>query len=602
MSYRDVASKQVLIWACTAMGARMPVAMAPLALVFLVRERPGGYALGAVLAAAYVVGEIVGAPVLGMRLCPERARPHLAVGLAAGAAGFAGLGALPDASVSLLAVFAFLAGAAPGAATGGLRALLTDLVPERAAAQALSVESILMSGVWAVSPVAVASLALGVAPRAPLLLAAALMASSVAGLWLLPAGWKTDDPQGTEWAGGARLRILAGAWPVYVTGAASLTLLGLAELVPPALLEQRGIAVGWSAPVAGRDGGGRGTGRLPLRPDGLARFGRAPACSACAGSVLRDPRRADSGLGRDRRGLTVSPLLQPAAAGHRQPSPPPAPPANVLAAGSSVMYAAGGAARDSGAGRPRGRPLRLAAAPRPPGRRGPEAVRRAGGVPKPPPFSAARRPCGLLGRTPAPLSASLDRGTRRRRPGTFAISGRPDPRPVCRRGPSTGGAEAGLAGHRVDGQLGGLQQVPARSTRCWVSHWPRLTPTSPLQRPVKGRTDMASCSSTARSWVGSWSVPAPTVALCREQSATTVRSLRLGTGLPPGRRRSGGLPRRGRAGRLRGVRHGLVRVGRAVCGGGADGAGDPAEADDHAGAGARGGLVALAAQWLQWPT
>ncbi|MGW2618990.1 MFS transporter, partial [Streptomyces sp. NPDC001500] len=93
MSYRDVASRQVLTWACTAVGARMPVAMAPLALVFLVRERPGGYSLGAVLAAAYVIGEIVGAPVLGLRLRHARARVHLARGLACGAVGFAGLGA-----------------------------------------------------------------------------------------------------------------------------------------------------------------------------------------------------------------------------------------------------------------------------------------------------------------------------------------------------------------------------------------------------------------------------------------------------------------------------------------------------------------------------
>src|ERR687892_400704 len=110
MSYRDVASKQVLIWACTAIGARMPVAMAPLALVFLVRERPGGYSLGAILAAAYVIGEIAGAP--------------------------------------------------------------------------------------------------------------ALMASSVAGLWLLPAGWGADDTGGDGRTGTSMLRLLTGAWPVYVTGAA----------------------------------------------------------------------------------------------------------------------------------------------------------------------------------------------------------------------------------------------------------------------------------------------------------------------------------------------------------------------------------------------
>lgn len=112
MPYRDVASRQVLIWACTAVGARMPVAMAPLALVFLVRERPGGYTLGAILAAVYVLGEIVGAPVLGMRLRPAHARLHLSVGLAAGAAGFAGPGAFPGAHPAVLGGFAFVVSAA----------------------------------------------------------------------------------------------------------------------------------------------------------------------------------------------------------------------------------------------------------------------------------------------------------------------------------------------------------------------------------------------------------------------------------------------------------------------------------------------------------
>jgi MFS family permease len=131
MTYRDVVSRQVLTWACTAIGARMPVAMAPLALVFLVRERPGGYSLGAILAAAYVIGEIGGAPVLGMRLRPERARVHLAVGLAFGTLGFLGLGVFPDAHPAVLAGFAVVAGAAPAAATGGLRTLLSELVPAR---------------------------------------------------------------------------------------------------------------------------------------------------------------------------------------------------------------------------------------------------------------------------------------------------------------------------------------------------------------------------------------------------------------------------------------------------------------------------------------
>jgi hypothetical protein len=52
MSYRQLATRPVLKWALVAIGARLPVAMTPLALVFLVRDRPGGYALGAGLAAA----------------------------------------------------------------------------------------------------------------------------------------------------------------------------------------------------------------------------------------------------------------------------------------------------------------------------------------------------------------------------------------------------------------------------------------------------------------------------------------------------------------------------------------------------------------------
>lgn len=339
MTYRDVASKQVLVWAGTAVGARMPVAMAPLALVFLVRERPGGYSLGALLAASYVIGEIVAAPVLGMRLRPERARAQLAVGLAVGAAGFAGLGGFPAAPPAVLAAFACVAGAAPAAATGGLRTLLTTLVPERAAAQALSVESILTAAVWAVSPAAVASLALGAAPAVPLRLAAVLMASSVAGLWLLPAAWGA-----TGRVEASLVRVLAGAWPVYVTGAASLTLLGLCELVLPALLEQRGIDIGWSGPLLTGMAVGGGLGAFlhglrswPGRPRAhsvLLMTGTA-GCVTCAALI---PHTAGIAVA-----LVVGGVLQSAAMLTRNLSLREVLPPGALTAGYSVMYAAAGA-------------------------------------------------------------------------------------------------------------------------------------------------------------------------------------------------------------------------------------------------------------------
>ena len=341
MTYRDVVSRQVLTWSCTAIGARMPVAMAPLALVFLVRERPGGYSLGAILAAAYVLGEIGGAPVLGMRLRPERARVQLAVGLAVGTVGFVGLGMFPGAHPVVLAGFAFVAGGAPAAATGGLRTLLGELVPARSVAQALSVESILMAGVWAVSPAAVAGLALGVAPGVPLLLAAGLMAWSVAGLWLLPARWGGAEEEGGE--GHPLLRVLVGAWPVYVVGAASLALLGLSELVLPALLEQRGIGVGWSGPlltgmaVAGGLGafvyGLRGWPGL-LRTRSVVLMAGTSVCVALAAVI---PAAVGIAVA-----LVVGGTLQSGAMLTRNLSLREVLPPGALAAGYSVMYAASG--------------------------------------------------------------------------------------------------------------------------------------------------------------------------------------------------------------------------------------------------------------------
>ncbi|WEV25920.1 MFS transporter [Streptomyces sp. 71268] len=246
MAYRELVTRPVLNWSFVALAARTPVAMAPLALVFLVRERPGGYTLGAVLAAAYVVGEVVGAVALGARLNSARARPHLALGLAVGAAAFAALGCAASAHPVLLGALAVVAGGAPAAAPGGLRALLTSLLPERLGTQALSMDAILTYAVWTASPALATGLALGVHPALPLLLAAALAACAAAGLWALPAGWDADE---SDREGASMLRTLAAAWPVYVTGAAALSLLALAELVLPALLEQRGIAVGWAGPV-----------------------------------------------------------------------------------------------------------------------------------------------------------------------------------------------------------------------------------------------------------------------------------------------------------------------------------------------------------------
>lgn len=341
MSYRVVATPAVTRWCAVAVAARLPVAAAPLALVFLVRERPGGYALGAVLAAAYVVGEIAGAPLLGMRMRAERARPHLAAGLAVGAVAFTALGALPDAPAGALGALAFLAGAAPAAAPGALRALLTSLVPEKAVAQALAVESMLTFVIWAIAPAAVTGLALGVSAALPLLGTGLLMAVSVAGLWMLPEGWQADAG---DRGGESMARILVRAWPVFVTGAASLSMLALAELVLPALLEQRGIDVGWAGPLLAGLAVGSAVGsfvyglrRWPgrLRTQSVVLMSGVSGCLALVAVV--------PGVGWMFAVLGVAGVLQAGAMLTRNLSLREVLPPSALAAGYSVMYASVGA-------------------------------------------------------------------------------------------------------------------------------------------------------------------------------------------------------------------------------------------------------------------
>ena len=109
--YRDLMTRAFLLWAVVSLASKAPVAMAPLALVFLSRESPVGYTLGATLASVYVLGEVVGAPLLGTRLARGRMRGQLSAGLMVGALAFGALPLAHSAPAPVLTVLAFLAGA-----------------------------------------------------------------------------------------------------------------------------------------------------------------------------------------------------------------------------------------------------------------------------------------------------------------------------------------------------------------------------------------------------------------------------------------------------------------------------------------------------------
>ncbi|WP_225731737.1 MULTISPECIES: hypothetical protein [unclassified Nocardia] len=244
MGYRGLINRELLIWAAVSFTSKIPIAMTPLALVFLMRATDG-YAFGATLAACYVVGEVAGASMQGMLLRHSRIRIELAIGLAVGAAAFAGLSLSRHAPLPVLVVLACIAGAGPAASPGGLRSMLTAMVPERDVPRALSAETMLADVIWAISPAVVVALALRVDAAAPIMLAALCAAMAAGLIFLLPEPSATPRPAGT----GSPWRAVASGWPIYLTSASAMSLLAIAELLLPALLEFRRVPVGWAGPM-----------------------------------------------------------------------------------------------------------------------------------------------------------------------------------------------------------------------------------------------------------------------------------------------------------------------------------------------------------------
>ncbi|MFJ9620931.1 MFS transporter [Streptomyces sp. NPDC101181] len=246
MSYRALAGKQTVLWSFTVAAGRLPVAMAPLAFVFLAKETSGDYARGAVLAAAYTVAEAIGAPFLGARLRNRPYRREIAVGLLMSAVFFNGLAILPDAPLTVTVIMAAAAGASGAAVPGALRAMVADLVPAKDLNSALSWESSLNMAVWAASPALVAGAAAWWSATVPFYTAASSATVAASCLFALPE--KTGRP-----AAGVRLKAVArqltAAWPIYLTSAAAMYLLATVELSLPALLERRELPAAASGPL-----------------------------------------------------------------------------------------------------------------------------------------------------------------------------------------------------------------------------------------------------------------------------------------------------------------------------------------------------------------
>ncbi|UXY22625.1 hypothetical protein N8I84_30905 [Streptomyces cynarae] len=243
MSYRTILTRQTGAWAFTASMTRLPVAMAPLAMVFLGHGATGGYSTGSVLAAFFIAGEVVGAWALGTFLHPRRLRLHLSTGLGVGAAAFTALALWPDAALPVLAAASFVAGGAPAASPGALRTLLTSVVDDKDVARAFSADSILTELVWLAAPGLVVLLALQAGPGVPMAVCALCLVLGTAMVFTLRSA-RAVEADAAEGGERAPTSVVLSGWPIYVTSAAAMSLMAVSELVLTPLLQYRDLPVG----------------------------------------------------------------------------------------------------------------------------------------------------------------------------------------------------------------------------------------------------------------------------------------------------------------------------------------------------------------------
>lgn len=182
-------------WVATVTGSRIPVAMAPLALVYLGHAATGSFAVGSLMAGAYSIAEAACAPGAGRLLARSvDTRRGIRWFLIAGAGCLLVLGALSWLQAPTVALIAISAacGGVPAAAQGGLRAMLHQLVPQRLREKAFVLDATLLEIQYAAGPALVAAcLALGMPVATSVVMAVAALISAAI-ITTLPAMSPSD--------------------------------------------------------------------------------------------------------------------------------------------------------------------------------------------------------------------------------------------------------------------------------------------------------------------------------------------------------------------------------------------------------------------------
>jgi MFS family permease len=291
-----VRTPQVPRLVSSAILGRLSVGMSGLALVLLVRDAGGSYALAGVVAGAFALGAGVSAPLMGRIVDRHGQTPLLLASAVVAAAAFAGLALVAEVGPSaLLPVIAAVAGTALPPIGACMRVLWSYLLgrgPELQAAFAF--EATVQELIFVLGPLLVVTVVAVASPVAAVLTigAAVLVGTGLFAAAPASRAWR-PAPGGRDWAGALRgpgVRTVLGVIVLLATS------FGMIEVSVPAVAEQLGSRTLsglflslWSSGsmLGGLIAGSLSTGRPPERRLvlllGLVAVGLAPLAAAMTG-------------------------------------------------------------------------------------------------------------------------------------------------------------------------------------------------------------------------------------------------------------------------------------------------------------------------------
>lgn len=233
-----------LAFCAAALIGRMPLSMLGIGSVLLVQDRRGSYALGGLVAAAYAVGQALGAPAVSRAIDRRGQGAVLLPSLAVSVTAVAGVVLTAGLNVrgAVVVLFAAIAGAAQPPLGACVRARWAALLRTRGRVDlldtALALESVLDEVVFVAGPAGVVALAVAFDPGVALLAAAGLMSAGT--VWF--ALQRASEPPagaGAEHVGTTVLRT-AGLRTVVLVMVAVGALFGALEIAMVAFADEQG--------------------------------------------------------------------------------------------------------------------------------------------------------------------------------------------------------------------------------------------------------------------------------------------------------------------------------------------------------------------------